>query len=92
MQENHSRDGKARVSVLSTALKSVEQRLPLHEQAVCICMLSLLWVTIYEDQTKHILVGSVRLSGCRCTRLSTGRIDAMLEKLCPGDSNATFLY
>ncbi|PBK58680.1 cytochrome P450 [Armillaria solidipes] len=65
VQENHSGDGKARVSVLSAALELVEQCLPLHEQAVL----------------------DANVQGCLWAE-----IDTTLEKLCPGDSNATLLY
>ncbi len=92
MQENHSHDGKARVSVLSAALKSVEQCLPLHERAVCICMLSLLWVIYTKIRRSTFWLAAYVLADADVQGCLRAEMDATLEKLCPGDSNATFLY
>ncbi len=84
------RDGKARVSVLSTALELVEQRLPLHEQAIC--MLSLLWVVHTKIRRSTFWLAAYILVDADVQGRLRAEIDATLEKLCPGDSNATLLY
>ncbi|KAK0474454.1 cytochrome P450 [Armillaria luteobubalina] len=90
IQENHSNDGKARVSVLPAALKSVEQRLPLHEQAVC--MLSLLWVVHTNIRRSTFWLTAYVLANADVQGCLRAEIDTTLEKLCPGDSDATLLY
>ncbi|PBK59730.1 cytochrome P450 [Armillaria solidipes] len=88
VRENHSRDGKARVSVLSAALESVEHTLPVHEQAVC--MLSLLWVLQTNIKRSIFWLTAYILADAEAHRRLRAEVDETVARLCPG--HATLLY